>query len=183
MWLNRLVHFSSGFCFARSPIRCINVSASCSPGVEDAFRATDFPLASVLPSIDSTGVTPVFADFSGTTTSSDFSTLAPDCGFPSWAGLPDTMTGRTPSRSPDSRAGACCVRAELFDPGDWRRSTSTLIGPRPWPSAGFDGVGSPEDICFEALSPGPLTRPPTLCVVGRPTTPKARLPGGGLLPG
>src|SRR5205085_8987942 len=104
------------------------------------------------------------------------------CGFPSRACLPDTMTGRASSRSPGSRAEACCARAELFDPGDWRESTSTLVGPRPWPSAWFDCVGSPEDICFEALSPGPLTRPPTLRPAGRPTLRKAWASWGWTLP-
>ena len=118
MWLSRLVHFSFGFCFARCPIRCRHVGALCSRCVEGAFRAADFPSALVLPSIDSTGVTHVFADFFGTLTSSDFSTfVSPHCDpWPSWGDSPGTISGRVTSRSPGSRAEACCKRAELADP-------------------------------------------------------------------
>src|SRR5947207_1246342 len=62
-----------------------------------------------------------------------------------------------------------CVRAELLDPGGRAQSTSTLFGLAPWPSASWDGVGSTRIGGFEALSPGPLTRPPTLRLVSRPT--------------
>jgi hypothetical protein len=76
-----------------------------------------------------------------------------------------------------------CKRADLHDPGESDRSTPTLFGPAPWPSAWSDGVGSLKEGCFGALSPGPLTRPPTLRRVGRPTLRKGGLPGGELLPG
>jgi hypothetical protein len=82
------------------------VGAPVSLCVEDAFRATDFPLASVLPSIDSTGVTHVFADFNGTMTSSDFSE-AYDRGvslvaFPRLPAAPDGRRGASEiSQLPD----------------------------------------------------------------------------------
>jgi hypothetical protein len=74
------------------------VGALVSLCVEGAFRATELPLASALSSIDSKGVTRIFADFPGTTASSDFSkatvtacrsSLSRDC-------LPPTTGGETP---------------------------------------------------------------------------------------
>ena len=89
------------------------------------FRAADFPLAAALPSTDSTGVTRVFAGFSGTTTASDPSELvSADCGLaPSRRCLPRTG-GEALPRSPDSRSKGICEPAELQDPGWSRRSTS-----------------------------------------------------------
>ena len=171
-------------CLARFPIRCRDVSASGSRCVEDAFRATDFPSAEALPSIDSTGVTRVFADFFGTTTSSDFSTFcAPDCGvWPSWADSPDTIVGRVISRSPGSRSGARCKRAELQDPGGRKLSTPTLLGCFPWPSA------QPNASALHGHRISGLYRPARSLALLRfaswvtPRCARNRLLGGGLLP-
>ena|GEM_PF-5089692 len=110
---------SSGPCFARSPIRCKKLSTLVSHCVEEVFPATDFPLASALPSIDSTGVTHVFADFSGTTASSDFSaTRSTDFRFsPSRGCLPSTIGGEASPRSPGSRADELVNVPSSSDPG------------------------------------------------------------------
>jgi four helix bundle protein len=159
---------------ARCPIRCRAVSAPAPLWVGGAFRAADFPSASVLPSIGSTGVTHVFVDFLGTTTSSDFSRACPAaCGFlPSRGCLEPTTGPEAPSRSPGSRAGDICERAELSDPGRNACSTSALFGAASWPSADKDNVGSSDDTHFEALSPGPLMPLPYASTVESPRPPQ-----------
>src|SRR6187399_2368145 len=56
-----------------------------------------------------------------------------------------------------------------FDLGGNVSATSTIVGDTSWPSVLCDGVGFRELAGFEARSPGPLTRPPTLRLVSRPT--------------
>ena len=184
-WLSRLVHFSSGLLscsllrsaagtWARSGSRCVEERVSCSGfslGLGPSLHRLDgrYPrLRRLLRYYDLVRLLDAC------------SRLAVS---PSRACLPPTMSGEAPSRSPGSRAEGCCKRAELFDPGDWRESTSTIVGLRPWPSASFDRVGSPEDVGFEALSPGPLTRPPTLRPAGRPTLRKDWTSRGWTPPG
>ena len=114
-WLSRLVHCSVVFSFALVPIvpdplqwreRVVPAAQVRIRAVGDAFRAADFLSAAVLPSIDSTGVTHVFADFSGTMTASDSSaTDATDFGCSPSRNCPASTTdARASPRSPGSRA-------------------------------------------------------------------------------
>jgi len=65
-------------------------------------------------------------------------------------------------RSPGSRARGSCARAELQDPGWNAAAFSASVAAASWPSAEGDCVGSIKDGRFEARSPSPRTRPPTL---------------------
>ncbi len=128
--------------------------------------------------------THVFADFLGTTTASDSSTNCDGLRLsPSRACLPSTTDGEASSRSPGSRAGDSLSLPNSLDPVGSVTATSTLIGDTPWPSAHADGVGSREDGGFGARSPGPLTRPPTLRLVSRPTLRKDWTSRGWTPPG
>jgi len=136
------------------------------------------------PSIDSTGVTHVFADFFGTMPASDSSTTFKDFGSSPSRDCPSSTTDvRASPRSPGSRAEGLCELAELLDPGGLRCSTPALVGAPSWPSASDDGVGDVGNVVSEARSPGPLIRLPMLRRTGHPALRKAWLPGGGLLPG
>ena len=148
---------------------------------------SSFPLAAPLPSIDSTGVTRVFADFSqvGTTSASDSSEDC--CGLrllPSRPCLRLTIAAGPCRGLPVSVHKACDdVPNSETSPGA-SEPRPTLSAGTPWPSAMVERVGSGDYQCFEAESPGPSSRSPTLRVVGRPTMRKDRAsPGVGLLPG
>src|SRR4051794_13489688 len=86
------------------------------------------------------------------------------------------------SRSPGSRTGARCERAELQDPGGRRRSTSTLLGRLPWPSA------RPSASALHGLRISGLNRPARSLALLRfaswvaPRCARNQLLGGGLLP-
>src|SRR5215207_9364939 len=76
-----------------------------------------------------------------------------------------------------------CERAELFDSGGYGEPRSTLFRRPSWPSAKDERVGPLMFDLLEALSPGPLTRPPTLRPVGRPTLRKGWPSRGWTPPG
>ena len=95
---------------------------------------------------------------------------------------PPSTTGPPPG---PPRFPCMCERAELHDP-------ASAAGPGPRcsdPCHGLPpGLKASASVparmgCFGAPSPGPLTRPPTLRLVGRTTLRKGGLPGGELLPG
>jgi len=164
MWLIRLVSRSPLCRFARCPIRSMTWAQSSGATSGLRFLERISPSAADLRSIESSGVTREFPDFFATTSASDSSEA---CGVgvrhvPSRAfALPDCCRGEPP-RSPGSRASGMCERAELFDPGGNDAAASAALAASSWPSASAERVGSHEDLCFEARSPGPLTRPPTL---------------------
>lgn len=165
---NRLLNRSPLLRFALLPSRSTNVGASARFCARNAFLSATFPLAAALRSTNSRGVTPRFVGFSTTMPASDFSmATAAACGLPS-RGCSSGSPARAPSRSPVRKT---CVNVPRYRTRG-KRTTQThvlrivLHGLPPEPTAS----ASPEIDRFEALSPGPLTRPPTLHPVGRPTT-------------
>jgi len=111
---------------------------------------------------------------------------AEPCGPPrvtGAAGLAAAAIGAATPRSPGSRAGDFLNVPNSLDPGRSAHALSILFGAAPWPSPEIDWVGSRVHGAFGTLSPGPLTRPPTLRLVGRPTLRKDWASRGWILPG
>ena len=136
------------------PTRARGVSEPTRPSVRSTLPSAGFPLAAPLPSVDSTGVTRVFADFFGTMDASEPSGVC-DRGLrllPSRGCRSPAIGDAARPRSPGSRAEDMCERAEPFDSGRADGAQPTLLVASVLPSVGGKTSASPNDFFRSSIA-------------------------------
>lgn len=145
------------------------------------FRWTSFPLAALLPSADSSGVTREFVDLFGTMGASDFSEACRRGVRPEpFRGCLSLLRRGTSeiSRFPCRRHMHTCRSLRPRGTFDGRAHP---ISYRSVASRHGEGVGVPIAQIFEAQCPGAHAPPPTLRPSGRPNARKEYVPECGEL--